>query len=135
CALPIWLPPARSADAPHESGLSTVDGGEATPDMLLVAERSRRAVAYVLDPTFTTGPLEALQKGRYRSRLAFHEPRLVAGVPTRVPPARSYAAPPLLRSSCPLHGSQGRTGGVPVHPIRREVDGPPARPAGPREQG
>src|SRR5690606_20522032 len=117
------LPPARAPHAPHESGLSTLDQGDATPDVLLVAERGRHAIAYVLDPTFTTGPIDALQKGRYRSRLGFHEPRLVAGVPTRVPPARSWAAQPLARSSCLLHDSEGRTGVVPLHPVGWEFDG------------
>ncbi len=118
------IPPAQDADAPHESGLSTNDRGEATPDILLVGGLAGlQAQAFVLDPTFNLGFARSQHKARYRSRIAFHEPRRVAGVPSRVPPARAWAAQPLERSGCDLRDPEGHTGVVPLHPLRRDFTG------------
>jgi hypothetical protein len=108
------IPPRQDPDAPHESGLSTTDKGEASPDYLLLRHGTRRPLAYVLDPSFTLAP--SLEKGRYRTRLAFHAPTLIAGTPSFLPPARAFAAQPLARPDCLLHDAEGRTGVVPMNP-------------------
>lgn len=116
--LSLWvearIPPRHEPEAPHESGLSTTDKGEASPDYLLLRHGTRRPLAYVLDPSFTLTP--SLEKGRYRTRLAFHAPTLIAGTPSFLPPARAFAAQPLARQDCLLHDAEGRTGVVPMNP-------------------
>ena len=127
-AVRMWItpriPPSQDADAPHESGLSTNDRGEATPDIVLVGEfADQPARAFVLDPTFNLGFIQSQHKARYRSRIAFHVPRRIAGVPSRVPPARAWAAQPLERSGCDLRDAEGHTGVVPLHPLHRDFTG------------
>ena len=125
--LSLWIepriPPTSSEEPPHESGLSCAGAQALRPDYLFVAEDSRGAEAYVLDPTFTTIAPEAEEKGKYRSRLSFTQPHILAGVPTRKPPRRSWAAQPLRRSGNMLLDPEAKLGIVPLHPIQRDWSG------------
>jgi len=119
-SLTLWveprIPAASSPDAPHASGLSTHGQQEASPDYVLVRTSSTGPRAWILDPSFSRGDAQARDKGRYRAILAFHDPRLVAGVPSRLPPERAWAAQPLDRQTCVLHDPEGRSGTVPMLP-------------------
>ncbi|PIE24094.1 MAG: hypothetical protein CSA62_04625 [Planctomycetota bacterium] len=125
--LTLWveprIPPTSSEETPHESGLSCSGSHALRPDYLFVSEDSHGAEAYILDPTFTTVAPEAEEKGKYRSRLSFRQPHMLAGVPTRKPPRRSWAAQPLHRSGNMLLDPEAKLGIVPMHPIQRDWTG------------
>ena len=118
--LTLWVEPRIPAsdrpEAPHASGLSAHRQREASPDYVLVRDSRTGPRAWILDPSFSLGDAQARDKGRYRALLAFHDPRLVAGVPSRLPPERAWAAQPLPRTTCILHDPEGRSGTVPMLP-------------------
>jgi hypothetical protein len=122
--LRLWveprIPPSSLEDEAHESGLIARGVLAMRPDYLFIVQSADGPEAYVLDPTFTTIDVRAEEKGKYRSRLAFQETHVIAGVPAQRPPRRSWAVQPLRRLSNQLLDPEGRLGIVPLHPVKRD---------------
>lgn len=77
--------------------------------------------AFVLDATLATSDEVLSLKSKYRLGIVGIDTLLVAGVPVARRPLRSWAIAPLDSTLCRLNDPEGRTGGVPLHPGRRDL--------------
>lgn len=116
----LWLEPRLLADSDHPSGLRAT-ALETSPDLIFMTPGPHGRDAFVLDPTLS-GSAEVLHgKAKYLHGIEFVAPAVVAGVPVRRTPTRSWGVAPLRRATCDLTSPSGATGTVPAWPV--EFDG------------
>ncbi len=118
----LHVEPRLSERMDHPCGCYCARGTEVTPDFLLVAPGPSGQDVYVLDASKTSDREVLRSKYRYLELVANVKPRRIAGVWTRHPPRRAWAAAPLDRSVCDLDRPDGTCGIVPMDPasFRRE---------------
>jgi len=117
----FFCEPRILASPTHTSGLRAARK-EATPDYLFVTPGPTGCDAYVLDATLALAEEVRREKARYLQVLEFVAPTWIAGVPIRHTPRNAWAAAPLDRSTCELHAADGRSGTVPMSPLRGDDD-------------
>ncbi len=118
----IWIDPRVSrATMPLTGWGCTLQGAELTPDFLITCGEAGTRDAFVLDATLATSDEVLSSKSKYRSGIVGIDMLLVAGVPVARRPLRSWAIAPLDSTLCRLNDPEGRTGGVPLHPGRRDL--------------
>ncbi len=116
--LTLWCEPRLLCDVPHDSGIRAHGHREQQPDFLLLAPGERGLDAYVLDATLSSDRERLLAKGAYLTTLVFDAMRSIAGIPVPKRPLRSWAMAPLATDLCRLSDPHGRTGTIPLHPLR-----------------
>jgi hypothetical protein len=120
--LTIWIEPRISrATMPLTGWGCAAKGDELTPDFLITCGEAGMRDAFVLDATLSTSDDVLNSKSKYRFDIVGVDTLLVAGVPVARRPLRSWAISPLDSTLCRLNDPEGRTGGVPLHPGRRDL--------------
>lgn len=120
--LTIWIEPRVSrATMPLTGWGCASKGDELTPDFLITCGEAGMRDAFVLDATLATSDEVLNSKSKYRFGIVGIDTLLVAGVPVARRPLRSWAIAPLDSALCRLNDPEGRTGGVPLHPGRRDL--------------
>lgn len=120
--LTIWIEPRVSrATMPLTGWGCASKGDELTPDFLITCGEAGMRDAFVLDATLATSDEVLSSKSKYRFGIVGIDTLLVAGVPVARRPLRSWAIAPLDSTLCRLNDPEGRTGGVPLHPSRRDL--------------
>ena len=118
----IWIDPRVSrATMPLTGWGCASKGAELTPDFLITCGEAGMRDAFVLDATLATSDEVLSSKSKYRLGIVGIDTLLVAGVPVARRPLRSWAIAPLDSTLCRLNDPEGRTGGVPLHPGRRDL--------------
>lgn len=118
----IWIEPRVSrATMPLTGWGCASKGAELTPDFLITCGEAGMRDAFVLDATLATSDDVLSLKSKYRLGIVGIDTLLVAGVPVARRPLRSWAIAPLDSTLCRLNDPEGRTGGVPLHPGRRDL--------------
>lgn len=100
----------------HPSGYYAKNGAEKTPDFLIVAHRESGDEVFVLDATMSKDPDRLDEKGKYLRDIESSSFRIVAGVPLKRFPLRSWAASPILDSNCRISDEFGNIGVIPMNP-------------------
>ncbi len=119
--LTVWIEPRVSrATMPLTGWGCATKGEELTPDFLITCGEAGMRDAFVLDATLGTSDEVLNSKSKYRFGIVGIDTLLIAGVPVARRPLRSWAVAPLDSSLCRLNDPEGRTGGVPLHPGRRD---------------
>lgn len=120
--LTIWIEPRVSRATMPLTGWGCASiGDELTPDFLITCGEAGMRDAFVLDATLATSDEVLNSKSKYRFGIVGIDTLLVAGVPVARRPLRSWAIAPLDSTLCRLNDPEGRTGGVPLHPGRRDL--------------
>ncbi len=120
--LTIWIEPRVSrATMPLTGWGCASEDDELTPDFLITCGEAGMRDAFVLDATLATSDEVLNSKSKYRFGIVGIDTLLVAGVPVARRPVRSWAIAPLDSILCRLNDPEGRTGGVPLHPGRRDL--------------
>lgn len=120
--LTIWVEPRVSRATMPLTGWGCVSkGDELTPDFLITCGKAGMRDAFVLDATLGTSDEVLNSKSKYRLGIVGIDTLLVAGVPVARRPLRSWSIAPLDSTLCRLNDPEGRTGGVPLHPGRRDL--------------
>lgn len=120
--LTIWIEPRVSrATMPLTGWGCASKADELTPDFLITCGEAGMRDAFVLDATLATSDEVLNSKSKYRFGIVGIDTLLVAGVPVARRPLRSWAIAPLDSTLCRLNDPEGRTGGVPLHPGRRDL--------------
>jgi hypothetical protein len=120
--LTIWIEPRVSQATMLLTGWGcAAKGDELTPDFLIICGEAGVRDAFVIDATLATSDEVLMSKSKYRSGIVGVDTLLVAGVPVSRRPLRSWAIAPLDSTMCRLNDPEGRTGGVPLHPGRRDL--------------
>ena len=120
--LTIWIEPRVSrATMPLSGWGCALAGDELTPDFLITCGEAGMRDAFVLDATLATSDEVLKSKSKYRFGIVGIDTFLIAGVPVARRPLRSWAIAPLDSTLCRLNDPEGRTGGVPLHPGRRDL--------------
>lgn len=120
--LTIWIEPRVSrATMPMTGWGCSATGDELTPDFLITCGEAGTRDAFVLDATLSTSDAVLNSKSKYRFGIVGQDTLLVAGVPVARRPLRAWAIAPLDSTLCRLNDPEGRTGGVPLHPGRRDL--------------
>jgi len=116
--LTLWCEPRLLRRREHDAGLRAHAHEEQQPDFLLLAPGERGLEAYVLDATLSSDRERLLAKGDYLTTLVFDAMRTIAGIPIPKRPLRSWAMAPLSTDLCRLNDPHGRTGTIPLDPLR-----------------
>lgn len=120
--LTIWIEPRVSRATMPLTGWSCASrGDELTPDFLITCGEVGMRDAFVLDATLATSDEVLNSKSKYRFGIVGIDTMLVAGIPVARRPLRSWAIAPMDSTLCRLNDPEGRTGGVPLHPGRRDL--------------
>jgi hypothetical protein len=114
----LHVEPRLTTSTAHPSGWYCTKGSEVTPDYMIIAPGAAGRDAYVLDACKSTTREVLRDKYRYLELVASVKPRRVAGVSTRLPPRRAWAAAPIDRAVCDLDRPDGACGIVPMDPVR-----------------
>lgn len=120
--LTIWIEPRISRATMQLTGWGCATAGdELTPDFLITCGEAGTRDAFVLDATLSSSDAVLSSKSKYRAGIVGVDTLLIAGVPVARRPLRAWAIAPLDGTLCRLHDPEGRTGGVPLHPGRRDL--------------
>ena len=122
----LWVESRLRRGRRHSSGMTCVEGNEASPDYLLLTDGPQGKDAYVLDATMSTDIDSMEAKGNYFERIASFDLGLAAGVPTgNRAPLRSWAMAPFVAPHCRILGRSdrsGRMGAIPMPPRHYDPD-------------
>lgn len=119
----VWIEPRVSQATSQMTGWGVGAGkSELTPDFLITCGAVGWRDAFVLDATLSRSEDVLASKSKYRAHIVGMDTQFVAGVPVQRRPLRSWAVAPLNGSFCRLSDPEGRTGGIPLHPGRHELE-------------
>lgn len=119
----LWVEAIITQSQANRTGYFCTRGLEARPDFLIVVPGPNGTDAFVLDATKTANDAVLRGKSKYLDVIASQALVLVAGVPVHRSPLRSWAAAPINRDRCDIHSPDGRSGVVPLHPLRESSRG------------
>jgi len=121
----VWIEPRVSSETMLVTGWGCASPRqELTPDFLITCGSAGMRDAFVLDATMSkSDELLRAKSRRYRNDpgIIGVDTLLVAGVPVARRPLRAWAIAPLGGTHCQLGDPEGRSGSVPLHPGRANL--------------